>query len=125
MFVASGAVCRALMSGAGTKTTVMRIYRFIFALLVTGLLFSDLAWSLDACGLPPETPAPQMIGDGAPSEPAGFGKCSGYCVGWAQLLFVSYRPAPVFLARPRFAAPRLPSFYHSLDSAPPTEPPRV
>jgi len=105
----------------------MFIRRIIISLLVMTLLFSNMAWAMDECAVFTDVSG-QNISSAAntPSDDGSVNSfCYTHCIGWSQLLYISYSTSPINISNFQFDVIPPPSFYQSLQSKPPTEPPQV
>jgi len=106
----------------------MFMRRITISLLALTLLFSNMAWAMDACALFTDISGQNISqATNAPSDEGSIKNyCDTYCIGWAQLLYISYATSSIKISNSHFEViPLPPSFYHSLQHKPPTEPPRV
>ena len=102
--------------------------RITTSLLTLTLLFSNMAWAMDECVLLVEVPGQNISQATNILSEDGSVKnyCDIYCIGWAQLLYISYPTSSINISNSHFEViPLHPSFYHSLQHKPPTEPPQV
>lgn len=99
--------------------------RIIIPLLVLTILFSNMAWAMDECALFTDISGQNMSQvTNTPSEDGSVkSACDTYCIGWAQLLYISYLTSSINISNSHFDVILPPSFYHSLQHKPPTEPP--
>jgi len=99
----------------------------IIPLLIMTILFSNMAWAMDECA------ELTVVSEQSMSQAANISSddgsenssCDTYCIGWAQLLYISYCTSPTMTNNNHFDVIPHPSFYHSLQRKPPTAPPQV
>jgi len=101
--------------------------RIIIPLLVLTLLFSNMAWAMDKCALLDKVSGQNIsqITSTSADDGSESNTCNTFCVGWAQLLYISYRASLIKLGNNHLDVIPHPSFYHSLQRKPPTHPPQV
>ena len=101
--------------------------RFIIALLILTVVFSNMAWAMDVCvqhaDLTEQSISPTT--NTAPDNGSEYNSCDIFCHCCMQLLYISSHTSPVNTRNSHFAIIYTPSFYHSLQRKPPTEPPQV
>jgi len=95
----------------------------IIPLLIMTILFSNMAWAMDECALFTDISDQNMSqATNTPSEDGSVkSACDTNCIGWAQLLYISYRTSSIKISNSHFEViPPHPSFYRSLQHKPPT-----
>lgn len=105
----------------------MFMRRIIISLLTLTILFSNMASAMDECALFTDISEQNM--SQATNTPSDDGSvksaCDAYCIGWAQLLYISYRTSSIKISNSHFDVIPHPSFYHSLQRKPLTAPPQI
>ncbi|HHJ16122.1 MAG TPA: hypothetical protein ENJ80_05425 [Gammaproteobacteria bacterium] len=101
--------------------------RILIQLLTLSILFSNMAWAMDECALFVDVPGRPVSQEAdTPSDDSSVNSiCDTYCIGWAQLLCMSYQTSSSNIIAYQFDVLTRASFYHSLQRKPPTEPPQA
>ncbi|HEB56368.1 MAG TPA: hypothetical protein ENI98_08700 [Gammaproteobacteria bacterium] len=105
----------------------MFLRRIIIPLLTLSIVFNTMAWAIDDCTWFTDISRQNTSQINTSSSENGSVKkfCNTYCIGWVQLLYVSFQTPFADVIAHYFDAPLLFSFYHSLQHNPPTAPPQA
>ncbi len=112
----------------------MNIKRYIAVLLSLNILFSNMLWAMDECGLTLELSSPSFISIQASSINDVFDNtadnsvdknCNQFCIGWTHLNYLSYSSVINEVRKNHADVMSYSHVYHSLYQKPPTEPPRA
>jgi len=105
----------------------MFIRYIITSLLVMSILLSNMVWAMDECALLLDASGQTVsqVTNASTDDGSESNVCDTFCSGWIHLLYISYRPSYIKIRNNYFDVIPHPSFYHSLQSKPPTAPPQV
>ena len=101
--------------------------RIIISLLVMNILLSNMAWAMDECALLLNISGQNIsqVANTPVDDVSESNACDTFCFGWAQLLSINYHTSFIKISNSHIDVILQPSFYHSLQRKPPTEPPQA